>query len=130
MLKVKNTLVLAGLFAAWPVLCFAGIDPNSLPGQSGDNDTGFFISTMIRSILFIIVLGGIAFYLSRKFMPKLRPTSGQDINIRETIHLGPNKTMHLIEVGKKKFLVGSTSEKISMLADVTETLDADEADNT
>jgi flagellar biogenesis protein FliO len=57
-------------------------------------------------------------------MPKLRPSSGQDINIRETIHLGPNKTVHLIEVGEKTFMVGSTSESISMLADVTETLDA------
>lgn len=127
MLKVKNTLVLAGLFAAWPVLCFAGIDPNNIPGGSKDIDPGF-MSTMVRSILFIIVLGGIAFYLSKKFMPKLRPTSGQDINICETIHLGPNKTIHLIEVGQKKFLVGSTSENISMLADVTETLNAGNED--
>jgi flagellar biogenesis protein FliO len=119
MLKVKNTLVMAGLFTAWPVLCFAGIDPNDLPGD----DPGL-IGTLMKSILIIIVLGGVAFYLSKKLMPKLRPSSGQDINIRETIHLGPNKTVHLIEVGEKTFLVGSTSENISMLADVTETLDA------
>ena len=125
MLKVKNTLVMAGLFTACPVLCFAGIDPNDLPGD----DPGL-IGTMMRSIFIIIVLGGIAFYLSKKFMPKLRPSSGQDINIRETIHLGPNKTMHLIEVGEKTFLVGSTSDNISMLADVTETLDAGCEDET
>jgi flagellar biogenesis protein FliO len=123
MLKVKNTLVMAGLFAAWPVICFAGYDPNHLSGGQSDLDSGF-MNTMLRSILIIIVLGGTAFYLSKKFMPKLRPSSGQDINIRETIHLGPNKTVHLIEVGEKTFLVGSTSENISMLADVTETLDA------
>ena len=124
MLKVKNTLVLAGLFAAWPVICFGMADPNNrfqIPQGDGDPD---FMTTMMKSILIIIVLGGVAFYLSKKFMPKLRPTAGQDINIRETIHLGPNKTMHLIEVGEKTFLVGSTSENISMLADVTETLDA------
>ena len=128
MLKVKNTLVLAGLLTAWPVLCFGLDDPNKGFGIPPGGGSWDFISTMLKSILFIIVLGGIAFYLSRKFMPKLRPTSGQDINIRETIHLGPNKTMHLIEVGKKKFLVGSTSENISMLADVTETLDAEDGD--
>ncbi len=122
MLKVKNTLVLAGLITAWPVLCFAGIDPNLLPGQSGDGDPGL-ISALMKSIFFIIVLGGIAFYLSKKFMPKLRPSAGRDINIRETIHLGPSKTVHLIEVGEKTFFVGSTSDNISMLADVTETLE-------
>ena len=128
MLKVKNTLVLAGLLAAWPAICFAGIDPNNLPGGAGNN-TSDYLQTMMKSILMIIVLGGVAYYISKKFMPKLRPTSGQDINIRETIHLGPNKTMHLVEVGKKKFLVGSTSENISMLADVTETLDAEAGDD-
>ena len=123
MLKVKNTLVLAGLLAAWPALCFAGIDANDLPGGPRDGDPDF-MRTMLRSILIIFVLGGIAFYLSKKLMPKLRPTAGKDITIRETIHLGPNKTVHLIEVGEKTFMVGSTSENISMLADVTETLDA------
>ena len=125
MLKVKNTLVLAGLFAAWPVLCFGMADPNNglRNFRMGDGDPDL-VGTLVKSIFFIVVLGGIAFYLSRKFMPKLRPTAGQDINIRETIHLGPNKTMHLIEVGEKTFLVGSTSDNISMLADVTETLDA------
>jgi len=126
MLKVKNTFVLGGLITAWPVLCLGVTDPNS-QFDGPDNYSDFF-STLITSIFFIVVLGGIALYLSKKFMPKLRPTSGQDISIRETIHLGPNKTMHLVEVGKKKFLVGSTSENISMLADVTETLNA-EADD-
>ena len=125
MLKAKYTLVLVAMFAVWPVVCFAGIDPNILPGQS---DPGF-TDAMVKSILFIIVLGGIAFYLSKKFMPKLRPKSGRDINVRETIHLGPNKTVHLIEVGEKTFLVGSTPENISMLADVTETLDASDGDD-
>jgi len=127
MLKVKNTLVLAGMISAWPVLCFAGFDVNDLSGPPGDGTPGF-MSAMLKSVLLIIVLGGIAIYLSKKFMPKIRPTSGQDINIRETIHLGPNKTMHLVEVGQKRFLVGSTSENISMLADVTETLDAGNGD--
>jgi flagellar biogenesis protein FliO len=130
MLKVKNTLVLAGLFAAWPVLCFGMNDPNKGFGASPGNGSGDLMTTMMRSIFIIIILGGIAFYISKKFMPKLRPSSGHDINIRETIHLGPNKTMHLIEVGEKTFLVGSTSDNISMLADVTETLDAGCEDET
>jgi len=119
MLKVKNNLVIAGMITAWPVICLAN-EPNDVydfPKYEG------FLGTLITSIFFIVVLGGIAIYLSKRFMPKLRITSGQDISIRETIHLGPNKKMHVVEVGHKKFLIGSTQEKISMLADVTETLE-------
>lgn len=123
MLKVKNTLVMAGLFTAWPVLSFGMADPNKGLGIPPGDGSGDLISTMMQSIFFIIVLGGIAFYVSKKFMPKLRPSAGRDINIRETIHLGPSKTVHLIEVGEKTFLVGSTSDNITMLADVTETLE-------
>jgi flagellar biogenesis protein FliO len=120
MLKVKNTLVLAGIFAAWPVICFAGGGLKNIDVPLNDGDFG---TKMVKAVFLIIVLGGIAFYLSKKFMPKLRPMSGRDINIRETVHLGPNKTVHLIEVGEKTFFVGSTSDNISMLADVTETLE-------
>ena len=127
MFKVKNTLILATLFCAWPVVGFAGPDPNIFNTAPLDTDPGF-MSAMVRSILFIVVLGGAAIYLSKKFMPKLRPTMGQDINVRETVHLGPNKTVHIIEVGEKSFLVGSTPENISMLADVTETLGAGDGD--
>ena len=119
MKKTKKTLIIAGLVTAWPVLSFAAGDPNQFTVPTDDNG---IIGTMMRSILLIIVLGGIAIYLSKKFMPKIRPTSGRDINIRETIHLGPQKTVQLIEVGDKTFLIGSTSEHITLLADVTETL--------
>ncbi len=122
MFKIKNTLVLAGLFSAWPVLCFAIDDPKKGFNFPPGGPRGI-MSTMMQSIFIIVVLGGIAFYLSKKFMPKLRPSDGRDINIRETIHLGPSKTVHLIEVGEKTFLIGSTSDNISMLADVTETLE-------
>ena len=126
MLKIKSPLILAGLITAWPVLCFGFSDPNKWTDPNmfdlSNNDNGM-VGTLFKSVLMIIVLGGVAVYLSRKFMPKIRPTSGRDISIRETIHLGPQKTVHIIEVGSKRFLVGSSSESINMLADVTENLE-------
>jgi len=119
MKRTNNTLIIAGLVTAWPVLSFAASEPNSLGIPPEENS---IVSTMIQSVLLIIVLGGIAIYLSKKFMPKIRPTSGHDISIRETIHLGPQKTIQLIEVGDKTYMIGSTSDNITMLADVTEPL--------
>jgi len=120
MLNVKKPLIIAGLVTAWPVLCLGASEPNML--DFPQDDKGLLVK-MAQAVILIIVLGGIAIYLSKKFMPKLRPTSGNDIKVRETIHLGPHKTVHLVEVGDKTFFIGSTSESITMLADVSKSLE-------
>lgn len=120
MLNVKKPIILAGLVTAWPVLCFGASDPN-MPWDLGDDNN--LLVKMAQAVIFIVVLGGIAVYLSKKIMPKFRPMSGNDINVRETIHLGPNKTVHLVEVGEKTFFIGSTSDSITMLADVSKSLE-------
>ena len=119
MLNAKNPLILAGLVTAWPVISLGSNDPNFEIPPSDDG----LVATMVQAVLLIVVLGGIAVYLTKKFLPKMRPTCGREINIRETIHLGPHKTVHLVEVGKKTLFIGSTAESITMLADVTESLD-------
>ncbi|NQT03593.1 MAG: flagellar biosynthetic protein FliO, partial [Planctomycetes bacterium] len=48
--------------------------------------------------------------------------SGKEIRIAETVHLGPRKAVHLLEVGGRRFLIGSTNENITRLADLTGTL--------
>ena len=73
------------------------------------------------AIGFVVLLGGCAWYVSKKFGAKLGPARGKDIRIIETVHLGSRKTLHLLEVGgRQKLLIGSTNENISILADVTE----------
>jgi flagellar biosynthetic protein FliO len=78
----------------------------------------FFIRTML-AVVFVIVLGAAAIYVSRKLLPKIAARSGKEIRIVETVHLGPRKAVHLIEVGKRRFLIGSTNENIRKLAEVT-----------
>ena len=73
------------------------------------------------AIGFVVLLGVCAWYVSKKLGTKLGITRGKDISIIETVHLGPRKTLHLLEVGgRQKLLIGSTNENISILADVTE----------
>jgi flagellar biogenesis protein FliO len=38
----------------------------------------------------------------------------------ETVHLGPRKAVHLIDVGHRRFLIGSTNENVTKLADLNE----------
>ena len=85
--------------------------------EAGKNETrSKLMRQFALAIGFVIIL-----YFSKKFAGKLATTRGKDISVIETIHLGSHKTLHLLEVGgRQKLLIGSTSENINILADVTE----------
>jgi len=74
---------------------------------------------LVLSVLLVIVLGVVAFYASRRLLPRLTHLSGREIRVVETIHIGPHKGIHIIEVGGRRLVIGSTNENIRMLADVT-----------
>ena len=78
----------------------------------------FFVRTML-AVVFVIVLGAAAIYVSKRLLPKIANRPSKEIRIVETVHLGPRKAVHLIEVGKRRFLIGSTNENIRKLAEVT-----------
>jgi flagellar biosynthetic protein FliO len=70
------------------------------------------------AVLMVIVLGWAAIYLSKKILPKLSSMSGKTIQVVETVHLGPRKSVHLLKIGNKQILVGSTNDNITKLADI------------
>jgi flagellar biogenesis protein FliO len=77
---------------------------------------------LVISTLLVIVLGAAAFYLSKKFLPKIALARGRQICVVETVYLAPNKAIHLLSVGAQKLLVGTSKENIHYLADVTNAL--------
>ena len=103
--------------------------PEKQPTNIFANDTGFndsslsgteiFYRTMIAVVL-VIVFGAAAVFITRKFLPKIARLQGKEIHVIETVHLGPRKSVHLIEIGKRRLLIGSTNENIRKLADLTE----------
>ena len=93
------------------------------PDFAGEDSYGLgrlelFVRTML-AVVFLVVLGVAAMYVSRKLLPKLANRPSKEIRIVETVHLGPRKAVHLIEVGNRRFLIGSTNENIRKLAEVT-----------
>jgi flagellar biosynthetic protein FliO len=86
-------------------------------GVSGGRE---FFYKMLLSILVVAALGAAVVYVSRKLLPKISNLPGKQIRVAETTHLGPRKSIHLIQVGSRRLLIGSTSETITMLADVTD----------
>jgi flagellar biosynthetic protein FliO len=69
----------------------------------------------LAAVLVVVALAVVALLLLRRWMPKLAPRAGKSISVLESVHLGPKKAVHLLQVGDRKLLVGSTSESISVL---------------
>jgi flagellar biosynthetic protein FliO len=99
-----------------------GNDPNLVTNSNnGPGVRALFFKFMV-SVLFIVALGAAGIYVSKRFLPKITNLSGKEIRIAETVHLGPRKAVHLLEIGERRFLIGSTNENITRLADLTSTL--------
>ncbi len=94
-------------------------DLNFSTGTGDKSSTRELFFKMMVSVFFLVALGAAAIYVSKRFLPKITNLSGKKICIAETVHLGPRKAVHLLEVGERRFLIGSTNESITRLADLT-----------
>ena len=94
-------------------------DPNFSEKSGSSFDTQELFFKMMFSVLLVVALGAATIYISKKFLPRITNLPGKAIHIVETVHIGPRKTVHLLKVGNQQLLIGSTSESITMLADVT-----------
>lgn len=99
-----------------------GSEPNLFDGTGYSTGGGEFLYRAMGAVLLVLVLGITAIYISKKLLPKITNISGKEIRIIETIHLGPRKAVHLIEVCNQRFLIGSTNENIIKLADINSDL--------
>jgi len=94
-------------------------DPNFFSGSDfNPGGEGFFIRAVL-AVLFVIALFIAAIYVSKKLLPKITNLPGKEIRIVETVHIGPRKAVHLLEIGNRRLLIGSTNENINKLADLT-----------
>jgi flagellar biosynthetic protein FliO len=95
-------------------------DDQDFFGESEYNPVaGEFSVRAILAILFVLALFIVAIYVSKKLLPKISNLQGKEIHIIETIHLGPRKAVHLLEIENRRFLIGSTNESITKLADLS-----------
>jgi len=98
-----------------------GNDPN-FSGKLGYNPGGGIYYRMMLAVLIVVVLGAAAIYVSKKLLPRITNVAGKEIRVVETVYLGPRKAVHVLEVANRRFLIGSTSENVTKLADITSDL--------
>ncbi len=83
---------------------------------------------MLSASLVVLVIGGVALFVIKKLLPRIKYTSNRRITVLETTYLGSRKAVHLLQVGSVKLLVGSSSEGVVKLDDVTHAFDVQYAD--
>jgi flagellar biosynthetic protein FliO len=89
-------------------------------GKSDYNPGGWeFSLRAVLAILFVLALLIAAIYVSKKYLPKIANLQGREIRVVETVHLGPRKAVHVLEVYNRRFLIGSTNESVTKLADLS-----------
>jgi len=94
-------------------------EPNFSAAADDMLDTKELFFKMMFAVLLVVALGVAAIYISKKILPRFTNLPGKKIRVIETLALGQRKTVHLLEVGNQRFLIGCTTESITKLADVT-----------
>jgi flagellar biosynthetic protein FliO len=93
-------------------------DPNFFYNSDYSPLGGEFSVRAILAVLFVLALFIAAIYVSKKLLPRITNLPGREIRIVETVHLGPRKAVHVLEVDNRRFLIGSTNENVSKLAEL------------
>ena len=86
--------------------------------RTGRSTTGV-LSQMLASLLVVCVLAVAAMLALRKLAPKLKLHSGKNLAVVEALHLGPRKSLHLLQVGNRRYLVAGSRDQVSVLVEVT-----------
>ena len=98
-------------------------DPNNKTNTPAQTPTSQAVTRLLTAIIVVVVLGSVAIWASKKYIPKITAIRGKNVKLLETVTLAPQRHLHLVQVGVQKFLIGSSADSVRMLADVTLSLE-------
>jgi len=69
---------------------------------------------------FLVVIGLIylAYFLLRRWKEKHLAAGSRQLAIKESLHLSPKRSIHLVQAGNRTLLIGATDQAVSFLADI------------
>ncbi len=96
-------------------------------GRNGDADDTFpaLLGQSLAAVLVVLVLGGVALFVAKRFLPRLGVGQGRRISILETVYVGPRKSLHLVEIGDRTLLLAGTRERLSLVTDLTGSVESE-----
>jgi flagellar biogenesis protein FliO len=92
-------------------------DPSrGLPTLADDGSAGLF-GRMLAYLVVVAMLGAAAVFVAKRYFPRGKASLGR-IRVLDSAYLAPRKQLHILEVGPQKFLVASTRDHVSMIAEL------------
>jgi flagellar biogenesis protein FliO len=77
---------------------------------------------LLFAVFLVAVMGFGVYWMSRHFACKMRGSKAGRIEILETAYLAARKTLHIVKIGNRTFLIGSTNDSIRSLAELGDEL--------
>ena len=132
--QLSQWKVLAALLVVAPYFILCGCtpdpgkpilfdDPNAL-GKDQSPVTFTLVVKTIGALLIVLALCAGTLVVSKRVFPQINRVTGKSIQIHETAMLGPRKYLHIVEVSNQRLLLGSTNDRITMLAHLIDDLSA------
>ena len=84
-----------------------------------DPGMGKMAAQALASLVVVVVVAVGSLLIARRFMPAGGRRSGATLAVVETTVVGPKKSLHVVRVGARTFLVGCGVSEVRLLADVT-----------
>ena len=98
---------------------------NSFVDNDVDNERPAWQVSVELGLKLILVIGFIYAALAglrwlQGSRNKITGNRGSSINVVETTNLAPNRALHMVIIGEKTLLIGSTDSQLSLLADLSD----------
>ncbi len=97
----------------------------SLEASASDRDTNPESVSIARVLISLVIVVGLV-YLTMVFLRRyggvgnVQNQEQRLMRVVGNLSLGPGRALHLVEVGSRKLVVGSTATNVTMLAELTE----------
>jgi flagellar biosynthetic protein FliO len=100
-----------------------------LAGGSGDNtpnkadplnDPALLAASVFLRLIVVLLVMVAAFWILRRIQGNGWKGAHRQLQVLETTHLTPRRTIHLIQIGDRKLLIGATDQSISLLTELDE----------
>ncbi|MBA4385745.1 MAG: hypothetical protein C0410_13490 [Anaerolinea sp.] len=91
------------------------------------NSTGFAFSVFLKLGVVVLIITGLAI-LFRRMQTKNQGISAKRIDLIETLHLSPHRTLYLVNVEDQKILIGATDQSLTTLYQLGKTENQNDSD--
>lgn len=122
-------LASAGKKDTQPPVCgnIAAVQPPPGSNQLTPNDysSGGIYFRMLFAIFIVAGMGAAVYWIAKRLRYNVAGGKKGRIEILETAYLAARKTLHIVRVGNKTFLIGSTNDSISSIADISDSFAED-----